>query len=202
LDPQLTRKPFAILSLSAAAIGGALLSAGVASAAPAPTAAAQITADTPSSYTVQPGDTLWAIGQRFGISDDSLAAANGMSLDDVLEVGRTLTLNGSSVAPAAAQASSDQSSSQSASSSSSTSGSSSPSSSFEQCVISSESGGNPDVTNASGHWGLYQFSQSTWEAYGGSASSFGSASPSEQHQVFENAVNSGGASNWSSYDGC
>jgi murein DD-endopeptidase MepM/ murein hydrolase activator NlpD len=198
LDPQLTRKPFAILSLSAAAIGGALLSGGVASAAPAPTAAAQITADTPSSYTVQPGDTLWAIGQRYGISEDSLAAANGMNLDDVLEVGRTLTLTGSSAAPAASQSSSTPA----ASSSSSSSGSYAPGSSLEQCIINSESGGNPQVTNSSGHWGLYQFSQSTWEAYGGSASSFGSASPAQQQQVFDNAINSGGASNWTAYDGC
>lgn len=201
----MTRKPFAILSISAAAVGGALLSAGVASAAPAPPAA-QVTASTPSSYTVQPGDTLWAIGQRYGIPMEDLATANGMGLGDVLEVGRTLNLSStpapapsSSAAPA--QTSSSSSSSDSSASDSSSS-SYSPSSSFEQCVISHESGGNADVTNSSGHWGLYQFSQSTWEAYGGSASDFGSASPAEQHQVFSNAISDGGASNWTGYDGC
>ena len=75
-------------------------------------------------------------------------------------------------------------------------------SSFQQCVISRESGGNSQVMNGSGHYGLYQFSASTWAAYGGSPSSFGNASVAEQNQVFNNAVAAGGQSNWSPYDGC
>jgi hypothetical protein len=75
--------------------------------------------------------------------------------------------------------------------------------SFQECVIRTESGGNPDVWNASGHWGLYQFSESTWVEYGGPASEFGSASVAEQNQVFDNAMATpGGAENWSPYDGC
>jgi LysM repeat protein len=74
--------------------------------------------------------------------------------------------------------------------------------SFQSCVISRESGGNSQVMNGSGHYGLYQFSESTWEEYGGSASSFGNASVSEQNQVFNNAIAQGGQSNWSAYDGC
>ena len=74
--------------------------------------------------------------------------------------------------------------------------------SFQSCVISRESGGNSQVMNGSGHYGLYQFSEGTWEAYGGSASSFGNASVSEQNQVFNNAIAQGGESNWSAYDGC
>lgn len=73
---------------------------------------------------------------------------------------------------------------------------------MEACIIARESGGNPDVTNASGHWGLYQFSESTWVASGGSPSSFGSASAAEQHRVFENAVAARGYSDWAPYDGC
>ena len=76
------------------------------------------------------------------------------------------------------------------------------SSSFESCVIARESGGNSQVMNSSGHYGLYQFSASTWVAYGGSAGDFGHASASEQHQVFSNAVARGGQSNWAPYDGC
>jgi nucleoid-associated protein YgaU len=75
-------------------------------------------------------------------------------------------------------------------------------SSFQQCVIASESGGNSQVMNGSGHYGLYQFSASTWAAYGGSPSSFGNASVAEQNQVFNNAVAAGGQSNWAPYDGC
>jgi Transglycosylase-like domain len=74
--------------------------------------------------------------------------------------------------------------------------------SFAQCVIARESGGQAQVMNASGHYGLYQFSASTWAEYGGSPADFGHASVSEQNQVFDNAVASGGQSNWSAYDGC
>ena len=51
----------------------------------------------------------------------------------------------------------------------------SPGGSFGQCVIARESGGNSQVMNSTGHYGLYQFSQGTWVAYGGSAAT--SATP-------------------------
>lgn len=73
---------------------------------------------------------------------------------------------------------------------------------FQRCVISRESGGNSQVMNSSGHYGLYQFSASTWQAYGGSAADFGHASPAEQTRVFDTAMAQGGQSNWSPYDGC
>lgn len=76
-------------------------------------------------------------------------------------------------------------------------------SSFQACVISRESGGNPNIWNASGHYGLYQFSESTWIDYGGPASEFGHATVAEQDQVFDNAMATpDGADNWSPYDGC
>ncbi len=77
-----------------------------------------------------------------------------------------------------------------------------PGGSFGQCVVAAESGGNSQVMNSSGHYGLYQFSEATWVAYGGSAGSFGNASVAEQNQVFANALAQGGQSNWSAYDGC
>jgi nucleoid-associated protein YgaU len=73
---------------------------------------------------------------------------------------------------------------------------------LQQCIISAESGGNSQVMNSSGHYGLYQFSASTWQEYGGSAGSFGNASVAEQNQVFNTAIAAGGASNWTPYDGC
>jgi len=74
--------------------------------------------------------------------------------------------------------------------------------SFQSCVIERESGGNSQVMNSSGHYGLYQFSASTWAEYGGNPADFGNASAAEQNQVFDNAMAAGGASNWSAYDGC
>jgi LysM repeat protein len=75
-------------------------------------------------------------------------------------------------------------------------------SAFQACVIARESGGNSQVMNASGHYGLYQFSASTWAEYGGNPADFGNASVAEQNQVFDNAIAAGGQSNWSAYDGC
>ena len=74
--------------------------------------------------------------------------------------------------------------------------------SFQACVIARESGGNSQVMNSSGHYGLYQFSSSTWAAYGGNPADFGNASVSQQNQVFANAMAAGGQSNWAPYDGC
>ena len=77
-----------------------------------------------------------------------------------------------------------------------------PGGAFGACVISRESGGNSQVMNSTGHYGLYQFSASTWAAYGGNPADFGHATVAEQEQVFSNALGAGGQSNWSPYDGC
>jgi Transglycosylase-like domain len=75
-------------------------------------------------------------------------------------------------------------------------------SSFQSCVIARESGGNSQVMNSTGHYGLYQFSASTWAAYGGNPAEFGHASVAEQNRVFDNAIAAGGQFNWAPYDGC
>jgi LysM repeat protein len=78
-----------------------------------------------------------------------------------------------------------------------------PGGAFGQCVVQRESGGNPQVMNSSGHYGLFQFSFSTWVAYGGNPADFGHASVAEQERVFANALASpGGENNWAPYDGC
>jgi len=77
-----------------------------------------------------------------------------------------------------------------------------PGGAFGACVVARESGGNPQIMNASGHYGLYQFSAGTWAAYGGNPADFGHASVAEQNQVFANALAAGGESNWAPYDGC
>jgi hypothetical protein len=73
---------------------------------------------------------------------------------------------------------------------------------FQACVIRAESGGNPQVMNSTGHYGLYQFSEETWTGHGGSAADFGHASVAEQNQVFANTVAADGVSDWAPYDGC
>lgn len=73
---------------------------------------------------------------------------------------------------------------------------------MQSCIIARESGGNSQVMNSSGHYGLYQFSEQTWVAHGGSAGSFGHASVAEQNQVYYNTVAQDGYSDWAPYDGC
>ena len=77
-----------------------------------------------------------------------------------------------------------------------------PAGSFQQCVISRESGGNAQAMNGSGHYGLYQFSYSAWVAAGGSPADFGHAAAGEQNQVFATAYAQDGTSPWAPYDGC
>lgn len=74
--------------------------------------------------------------------------------------------------------------------------------SFQQCVISRESGGDAQVMNGSGHYGLYQFSYSSWVAAGGNPADFGNASVAEQNQVFATAYANDGTAPWAPYDGC
>lgn len=77
-----------------------------------------------------------------------------------------------------------------------------PGGSFGSCVRARESGGNYQATNPGGYYGAYQFSASTWAAYGGNPADYGNASPAQQDQVFANAMAQGGQSNWAPYDGC
>jgi LysM repeat protein len=74
--------------------------------------------------------------------------------------------------------------------------------SMQTCIIARESGGNPQVMNSTGHYGLYQFSESTWIAAGGSQALFGNASAAYQTAIFWNAVKLWGYSPWTPYDGC
>lgn len=184
------------------------------------------------TYKVRPGDSLWSIAHAHGVNWFNLAADNHLEMYTVIVPGQVLRLpapgeaahapmplappQAAAPAPAAtsqgatsdeSSSSSDQAAAPAETSPAPATGESSassvqPSSGFEQCVISRESGGNPDATNASGHWGLFQFSASTWSAYGGNPADFGSASAGEQQQVFNHAMAAGGASNWAPYDGC
>src|SRR5580658_4528748 len=76
---------------------------------------------------------------------------------------------------------------------------------FQSCVISRESGGNPQVWNAQGYpyWGLYQFGKALWTASGGPAADWGHAGAAEQTQIFDNVMSHyHGCQNWTPSDGC
>lgn len=190
---------------------------GYAGMAPAELLAAVRQAARPVSYTVRAGDSLSSIAGRFYHKPSAWpvlywANHNKIRWANVLSTGLVLKIpaepakipaapgqagpaaspgSGPGYAPVQATAAVAGSYSGGA-----------PGGSFGQCVIARESGGNAQVMNGSGHYGLYQFSESTWVAYGGSAADFGHASAAEQNRVFGNALARGGQSNWAPYDGC
>jgi Tfp pilus assembly protein FimV len=176
----------------------------------------------PASYTVRSGDSLSAIAGKvyhkqnawpvlFWANRDKVHWANMLGEGQVLKVPAlpakipaAPSQLGPAPAPVAAPAAAaaPAATSVSAPAQASGSGTYSGGGGFASCVIARESGGNSQVMNSSGHYGLYQFSASTWQAYGGSAADFGHASVSEQNRVFNSALAQGGQSNWSPYDGC
>jgi LysM repeat protein len=186
----------------------------------------------PTRYTVQAGDSLSTIARHFyrnpgawpvlyWANRGNIRWANDIDAGQVLKIPAKparIPAAPTQFGPAAATAPiSEQASTGQASTGQASTGQATPaqdaapaqaastytgSGSFQQCVIASESGGNSQVMNSSGHYGLYQFSASTWAAYGGNPADFGNASTGEQNQVFDNAIAAGGQSNWSAYDGC
>jgi phage tail protein X len=173
----------------------------------------------PARYTVRSGDSLSAIAGKvyhkqnawtvlYWANRGTIHWANMISEGQVLKVPALpakipAAPSQLGPAPAPAPAAAPAAASTSAPAPAAASGSySGASGSYAACVIARESGGNSQVMNSSGHYGLYQFSASTWAAYGGSAASFGHASVSEQNRVFNSAIAQGGQSNWSPYDGC
>ena len=76
--------------------------------------------------------------------------------------------------------------------------------SLMDCIISHESGGNPQIVNASGHWGLFQFAYGTWVGYGGPPGEFGNASAAEQEAIYENVAAAGDQAIYDAWesDGC
>lgn len=166
---------------------------------PAAPVHAHLTAYLSTTVTVQPGQTLGGIAAALGVSLSALEASNPqLANPNLIFPGQKISLSGSAPAapartaqPAAAVGTAQP-----------VGGAAAAAGSFAGCVIQRESGGNAQAVNPAGYWGLYQFSRSTWEAYGGSAATYGSASAAEQTRVFNNAVAQGGSGNWSAYDGC
>jgi LysM repeat protein len=180
-----------------------------------------------AKYTVQPGDTLASIAQHlyhsaaywpvlYSANHSQIKDANAITAGQVLTVppkpakvpaapkqaapAPVATTTTDSYSSASTSAPSTTSSTSAASTS--TAASTGSTSSFQACVIARESGGNSQIMNSSGHYGLYQFSSSTWAEYGGSPAEFGNATVAEQNAVFANAMAAGGEFNWAPYDGC
>jgi LysM repeat protein len=215
----------AMPSSSSRAVSPALLVSEIHSmAASKPAIARRAALTVRATYTVRSGDTLSSIALR--VYHDAgawpvlyWANRNQVRWANLIQVGQVLTVPtrpaGQTTAPrqlepahaAVAQPTViEQSAEQPASSvtpaTARPAASYSGEGSFQRCVIARESGGNSQVMNSTGHYGLYQFSASTWAAYGGNPADFGHASVAEQNRVFDNAMARGGEFNWAPYDGC
>jgi len=180
-------------------------------------------------YTVQPGDTLSGIAASHGLAGWSQLYEDNHAViganPDFIVPGEVLVLPGPGSAyqaaapapvsvaaavraPARAQVSEPvpehvayRATQQSSWKAAGSSLSAAPGS-FQSCVISRESGGDAQVMNGSGHYGLYQFSYAAWTGAGGAGADFGHASVAEQNQVFARAYALWGTSPWGAYDGC
>jgi LysM repeat protein len=187
----------------------------------APHSAANDGTTAPATYKVRPGDTFASIAARFYHDPAAWTAvywSNHASIrwaDDIY-AGQVLriparpdhiprapgALQSPAVTAVPAAGPTGPAPSQPATAADATYSGGVPGGAFGQCVIARESGGNAQIMNATGHYGLYQFSAATWAAYGGNPADFGNASVAEQNQVFANALAAGGESNWAPYDGC
>lgn len=177
----------------------------------------------PRTYTVRPGDDLSSIAAHLcGVANDWLGiwhATHGIPDPNIIDPGKVLTVACNSDGPGYSppvlasytppastgnpgyQAPQQQYQQPVYQAPQQQSGNW-PGGAFGNCVVARESSGNAQVMNSTGHYGLYQFSASTWAAYGGSPAEFGNASVAEQERVFMNAIAAGGQGNWSQYDGC
>ncbi len=75
---------------------GAMAAPGLATAAPAVSTSAPVSAAGSSTYRVVAGDTLASIAARFGVSISGLASVNHIANPNVIEVGQSLVISGSS----------------------------------------------------------------------------------------------------------
>jgi len=71
---------------------------------PAPATLTQVPvmqAAAPATHTVEPGDTVWAIAQRYGLEVGALQAANGLTGDSIIRPGQVLALSVAAPTPGA-----------------------------------------------------------------------------------------------------
>ena len=177
-------------AMSAVATAGVIGFAGVASA------------HSPSDHVVQPGETLSGIA---GPDWPAVAAANGLTNPNLIFPGQVISLDGSgsgtpaSVSAPAAPAASEPAESAPAPepapapAASSSSGGGTVWDRLAEC----ESSGNWSINTGNGYYGGLQFSQSSWNAAGGTGSP-ASASREEQIRVAENLLDMQGWGAWPS----
>jgi LysM repeat protein len=148
------------------------------------------------TYHVQPGNSFWSIGQKFGVNMQKIASFNGMSLEQTLYAGSYLRIPTRDWAPRPAPATEAST----VTADTRAAGSSAPSTGYAPsgvwaCIAQHESNGNPATDTGNGFYGMYQFTLSTWQAAGGSGNP-ADASAAEQTAVAQRVQQMQGWGAW------
>ena len=155
--------------------------------------------------TVQSGNTLSGISAAHGVSLSQIEADNPQVTNpNVIYAGEQISISSgyhTTEVPAVQQAPAQPVQQAPAVSTPAPVQSGGGGGSYQACVRSHESGGQSQVMNGSGHYGLYQFSATAWAAAGGNPADFGHASVAEQNQAFHSLYSQLGTSPWAG-DGC
>jgi LysM repeat protein len=156
-----------------------LLAAVAVGAATVALAAAPAAAHT--MHSVRSGDTLSALARSHGHSVDELAAVNHLADPDHIEIGQRLIVDDFGLAGAAGPVASASSSGADWS-----------------AIAYCESGGDWSADTGNGYYGGLQFTQATWEDYGGTAYAPRAdlASPAEQIATAERVLAAQGPGAW------
>ncbi|MBO0692159.1 MAG: LysM peptidoglycan-binding domain-containing protein [Acidimicrobiaceae bacterium] len=183
-----------LIFIGCATVGGTFFTTAAAQAA----SAAPLTDQTGVKITVQPGDTLSAIGLANSRTWEQLAAFNQVPNPDLIFVGQIITIPPADFVPAPAPSAPESDSSSSGTTTVSQVSTSSPApdppapapapdppapppapapapapsaapSGIWGCIAMHESSGNPATNTGNGFYGLYQDTQSSWVAGGGLA---------------------------------
>lgn len=184
----------------------------VAPASGSPPKVVLVTAQAPAlpRYTVVAGDTLWALGIKFGRTWPNLASYNHVPDPNLILVGQVLT-----IPPASYLGASGGGQSINLTQAKPAAGGVQPTThyippapapvtrsysygapgSYQACVATRESG------NGSGSSNIYGFLQGTWSSLG-LAGSPGGASRAQQDAAFQMLYARDGRAPWSPYDGC
>lgn len=156
-------------------------------------------------HTVAPGDTLTNLAKKHGHTVAQLVAVNHISDPNIIVVGKRLVVDGfghvdtSNVDLSSSSDTESSSGSSGTSSAAATSSAPAPSSGADWYSIAAcESGGNWSANTGNGYYGGLQFTQATWEGYGGTAYAPRAdlASPSAQIAIAERVLAAQGSGAW------
>ncbi|MEZ3160893.1 LysM domain-containing protein [Microbacterium sp. BWT-B31] len=93
-DARASARPAAALPVAAAAASRGLPAKAVPDRAVAPRATMRTSLAAPETYTIQPGDTVSAISEQFGLRTADVLALNGLAWSSIIYPGEVLRLTG------------------------------------------------------------------------------------------------------------